>query len=126
MVQLRLRLTASHIICRLLVTTRSGSVVTQSNFRRAWERARGNKTWTPYDLRHTCATNWLRANIDIRIIANWLGHAPSVLLDQYAGAMEGSYKRAAELAAGLFNPPDLVSTALSADSQEQPTTAGES
>jgi integrase len=112
----------------LLVTTRSGSVVTQSNFRRAWERARGNKTWTPYDLRHTCATNWLRANIDIRIIANWLGHAPSVLLDQYAGAMEGSYKRAAELAAGLFNPPDLVSTALSADSEEeeQPTTAGES
>jgi hypothetical protein len=40
--------------------------------------------------------------------------------------MEGSYKRAAELAAGLFNPPDLVSTALSADSEEQPTTAGES
>ena len=106
----------------LLVTTRSGSVVTQSNFRRAWERARGNKTWTPYDLRHTCATNWLRANIDIRIIANWLGHAPSVLLDQYAGAMEGSYKRAAELAAGLFNPSDLTSTALSADSEVQPTT----
>jgi integrase len=104
----------------LLVTTRSGSVVTQSNFRRAWERARGNKTWTPYDLRHTCATNWLRANIDIRIIANWLGHAPSVLLDQYAGAMEGSYKRAAELAAGLFNPSDLTSTALSADSEVHP------
>ena len=108
----------------LLVTTRSGSVVTPSNFRRAWERARQNKTWTPYDLRHTCATNWLRANIDIRIIANWLGHAPSVLLDVYAGAMEGSYKRAAELAAGLFNPSDLTSTALSADSEIQPTTEG--
>ena len=109
----------------LLVTTRSGSVVTPSNFRRAWERARQNKTWTPYDLRHTCATNWLRANIDIRIIANWLGHAPSVLLDVYAGAMEGSYKRAAELAAGLFNPSDLTSTALSADSGAQPTTTTE-
>jgi integrase len=110
----------------LLVSTRSGSVVKQSNFWRAWERARQEKTWTTYDLRHTCATNWLRAGIDVRIIANWLGHSPEVLFNTYAGAMEGSYKRAAELAAGLFNPSDLTSTALSADSEEQPTTAGES
>jgi hypothetical protein len=38
--------------------------------------------------------------------------------------MEGSYKRAAELAAGLFNPSDLTSTALSADLEVQPTTEG--
>lgn len=105
-----------------VVTTRSGSVVTQSNFWRAWERVRQGKSWTTYDLRHTCATNWLRAGIDVRIIANWLGHSPSMLLDTYAGAMEGSNKRAAEIAAGLFNPSDLTSTALSATSEVQPTT----
>lgn len=106
----------------LMVTTRSGSVVTQSNFWRAWKRARQDKNWTTYDLRHTCATNWLRAGIDVRIIANWLGHSPEVLFNTYAGAMEGSNKRAAEIAAGLFNPSDLTATALSADSEVQLTT----
>jgi integrase len=106
----------------LLVSTRSGRVVTQSNFWRAWERARQKKTWKPYDLRHTCATNWLRAGIDVRIIADWLGHEPHVLFNTYAGAMEGSNKRAAEIAAGLFNPSDLTSTALSADLELQTTT----
>ena len=106
----------------LMVTTRSGSVVTQSNFWRAWKRARQEKSWTTYDLRHTCATNWLRAGIDVRIIANWLGHSPEVLFNTYAGAMEGSNKRAAEIAAGLFNPSDLTSNALSADSELQTTT----
>jgi integrase len=99
----------------LLVSTRSGHVVTQSNFWRAWERTRGTKSWKPYDLRHTCATNWLRAGIDVRIIADWLGHQPSVLLNTYAGAMDGSYKRAAEIAAGLFNPADSTSTAEGAE-----------
>jgi integrase len=108
----------------LMVTTRSGSVVTQSNFWRAWKRARQDKNWTTYDLRHTCATNWLRAGIDVRIIANWLGHSPEVLFNTYAGAMEGSNRRAAEIAAGLFNPSDLTSTALSADSEVQTTTEG--
>jgi integrase len=108
----------------LLVSTRSGRVVTQTNFWRAWERARQKKTWKPYDLRHTCATNWLRAGIDVRIIADWLGHEPHVLFNTYAGAMEGSNKRAAEIAAGLFNPSQLTATALSADSEPQPTTKG--
>jgi hypothetical protein len=39
--------------------------------------------------------------------------------------MEGSYKRAAELAAGLFNPSNLTSNALSADSELQTTTTTE-
>ena len=99
----------------LLVSTRSGRVVTQSNFWTAWERTRGTKTWRPYDLRHTCATNWLRAAIDVRIVADWLGHQPSVLLNNYAGAMDDSYKRAAEIAAGLINPADLTSNAKGAE-----------
>ncbi|MEY3594763.1 MAG: hypothetical protein RL576_177 [Actinomycetota bacterium] len=108
----------------LLVSTRSGRVVTQSNFWTAWERTRGTKTWRPYDLRHTCATNWLRAAIDVRIVADWLGHQPSVLLNNYAGAMDGSYKRAAEIAAGLFNPDDFTSTAETADLEVRPTIEG--
>jgi hypothetical protein len=48
-----------------------------------------------------------------------------VLFNTYAGAMEGSNKRAAEIAAGLFNPSDLTSTALSADSKLQTTTTTE-
>jgi integrase len=54
-----------------------------------------------YDLRHTCATHWLNADIDIKIIADWLAHSPAVLLNTYAGVIKGSRERAVEIAASL-------------------------
>lgn len=32
-----------------------------------------------HDLRHTAATNWLQAGIDIKTVAAWLGHADSAV-----------------------------------------------
>jgi integrase len=86
----------------LLLETRSGSPVTLSNLYRAWKRATPDEGWTLYDLRHTCATHWLSLGIDIKIIADWLGHSPEVLLGTYAGVIKGSRERAAELAAEAF------------------------
>ena len=85
----------------LLVATRSGGAVTQSNLYRAWKRATPDEAWTVYDLRHTCATHWLNASIDIKIIADWLAHSPTVLLNTYAGVIKGSRERAVEIAASL-------------------------
>jgi integrase len=90
----------------LLFATRSGSPVTHRNLYRAWKRATPDENWTLYDLRHTCATHWLGLGIDIKIIADWLGHSPAVLLDTYAGVIKGSRERAAELAAGVFKKVD--------------------
>ena len=85
----------------LLVATRSGGPVTQSNLYRAWKRATPDEAWTVYDLRHTCATHWLNAGIDIKIIADWLAHGTAVLLNTYAGVIKGSRERAVEIAASL-------------------------
>lgn len=86
----------------LLYSTRNGSPATHGNLYRAWKRATPDKNWTLYDLRHTCATHWLGLGIDIKIIADWLGHSPEVLLGTYAGVIKGSRERAAELAASVF------------------------
>ena len=90
----------------LLLETRSGSPITHSNLYRAWKRATPDESWTLYDLRHTCATHWLSLGIDIKIIADWLGHSPEVLLGTYAGVIKGSRERAAELAAEAFKSSD--------------------
>ena len=90
----------------LLVETRSGSAPTQSNLYRAWKRATPDEAWTVYDLRHTCATHWLNADIDIKIIADWLAHSPAVLLGTYAGVIKGSRERAVEIAASLHKPEE--------------------
>ena len=37
-----------------------------------------------HDLRHTAATNWLRAGIDIKTVSQWLGHStPTITLSIY-------------------------------------------
>lgn len=33
----------------------------------------------PHDLRHTATTLWLRARVDIKTVAAWLGHASTKL-----------------------------------------------
>ena len=40
------------------------------------ETSRGRR---PYDLRHTAATAWLAAGIDVKTVQAWLGHASAEL-----------------------------------------------
>lgn len=39
---------------------------------------------TIHDLRHFCASNWLRAGVPINQVASWLGDDPRTVLKVYA------------------------------------------
>jgi integrase len=73
----------------LLVQTRSGGPVSHTNLSRAWRRARGDRDWRLYDLRHACATQWIHSGVSIGNVAERLGHGPEVTLSVYLGAMKG-------------------------------------
>jgi len=63
----------------LLFTAPQGGWLVLSNWRRAvrWSTtARGRR---PHDLRHTAATAWLAAGIDVKTVQTWLGHASAQL-----------------------------------------------
>ena len=56
-----------------------GGWVSLSNWRRSvhWtETSRGRR---PHDLRHTAATAWLSAGVDVKTVQAWLGHASAEL-----------------------------------------------
>lgn len=62
-----------------------GGVMSEANYKRAvaWgETASGHRF---HDLRHTAATRWLQAGIDVKTVATWLGHSnAAVTLRIYA------------------------------------------
>lgn len=45
--------------------------------------AAGVSSARPYDLRHCCASMWLREGISPIQVASWLGHSPAILLSTY-------------------------------------------
>lgn len=87
----------------LIVKTRSNSPISESNLGRAWERARGANTWRVYDLRHACATLWLRQGVPVGTTAQWLGHSPQVLLKTYTGILSGDNEIAANRINSFFH-----------------------
>lgn len=59
----------------LLFTTDRGTRLHESNWRRAvgWRHScRGRRV---HDLRHSAATIWIRAGLDVKTVQTWLGHA---------------------------------------------------
>lgn len=86
----------------LLVQTRNGGPVSHTNLSRAWRRARGDREWRLYDLRHACATQWIHGGVSIGTVAERLGHAPDVTLSTYLGAMKGDEEIANERIAAYF------------------------
>lgn len=66
-----------------------GNPVGQTALQKAWAVARGDADWRIYDLRHFCATRWLRATGNVPLVARRLGHSPEVLLSIYAGVLPG-------------------------------------
>ncbi|MTB70924.1 tyrosine-type recombinase/integrase [Arsenicicoccus sp. MKL-02] len=80
----------------LLFPSPEGSFLRSGNWRRTvhWdETCRGRR---PHDLRHTAATVWLGAGVDVKTVAAWLGHASTKLtLDTYGHWMGTDADRAA-------------------------------
>jgi len=71
----------------LLVSTAKGTHVSINNLERAFRRVADENGWRLYDLRHACATLWLKAGLDAAQVATRLGHSPEVLWRVYAGSM---------------------------------------
>jgi integrase len=76
----------------LLFRTRNDRRPTPSNWSRSLHRAYrkvGHAPLRVYDLRHACATTWLRAGVPLGEVARRLGHSVETLVSTYVGALQG-------------------------------------
>jgi integrase len=91
------------VTCRLVLTHGNGRAFDRWQFNKMWRAAQERAGVTPkrepgerrkparddgcHALRHTAASNWLRAHIDVVRVAAWLGDTPGVVLSTYAHLM---------------------------------------
>jgi integrase len=61
------------------------------------DQAKGVLARRTYDLRHARLTWWLNAGVPPTQVARWAGHSVRVLLDVYAGCVDGGEREALEL-----------------------------
>lgn len=85
----------------LVAQGRDGKPVSHSAWARAWRNAREDLDCTIYELRHVCATRWLKkAGVaNIAEVARRLGHSPEVLLSIYVGVVDGDEEHVNDLLA---------------------------
>ncbi|MCP4961772.1 MAG: tyrosine-type recombinase/integrase, partial [Actinomycetia bacterium] len=94
---------------RLLFVDSAGGPIRRSNFRKrvlvpALE-ATGIEGFTFHGLRHSAATQWVAAGIDLRTVQYWLGHTnPRLVLELYAHAVHDEMRVAAETNGSTFWP----------------------
>jgi integrase len=82
-----------------LFSNEHGDVLGTSSYWRVWQEARPialppEKTASPlahrpYELRHTCITNWLNAGVPVAEVARRAGNSPEVIHRRYAGCIDG-------------------------------------
>nr|WP_319732203.1 hypothetical protein [Streptomyces sp. MB09-01] len=53
------------------------------------DRAASPLARRPYDLRHTCITNWLNAGVPVAEVARRAGNSPEVIHQRYEGCIDG-------------------------------------
>jgi integrase len=97
----------------LLFVNRVGRPVRRSPFRLhvfgPATRKLGLDGLTFHGLRHSAATQWVAAGVDVRTVQAWLGHAdPQLVLRLYAHASDTAGRQAAEVVSDTFwvQPPD--------------------
>ncbi|MGW3323657.1 tyrosine-type recombinase/integrase [Streptomyces virginiae] len=76
-----------------------GGVLGTSSYWRVWQEARAFAlppdraasplARRPYDLRHTCITNWLNAGVPVAEAARRAGNSPEVIHRRYEGCIDG-------------------------------------
>jgi len=80
----------------LLFPAPEGGYLLAPNWRRAVAWPQTGRGRRPHDLRHTAATLWIAAGVDVKTVSAWLGHSTAKLtLDTYAHWMGSDADRAA-------------------------------
>ncbi|MFD3538756.1 tyrosine-type recombinase/integrase [Streptomyces sp. NPDC058662] len=82
-----------------LFANERGGVLGTSSYWRVWQEARllalppdraaAPLARRPYDLRHTCITNWLNAGVPVAEVARRAGNSPEVIHRRYEGCIDG-------------------------------------
>ncbi|WP_328942536.1 site-specific integrase [Streptomyces sp. NBC_00250] len=86
-----------------LFANERGGVLGTSSYWRVWQEARplalpsekvdSPLAHRPYDLRHTCITNWLNAGVPVAEVARRAGNSPEVIHRRYEGCLDGQEDR---------------------------------
>lgn len=80
----------------LLFPAPEGGYLSAQNWRRAVHWTKTGLGRRPHDLRHTAASLWIAAGVDIKTVSAWLGHSTAKLtLDTYGHLMGTDADRAA-------------------------------
>ncbi len=80
----------------LLFPAPEGGYLSAQNWRRAVHWTTTGLGRRPHDLRHTAASFWIAAGVDIKTVSSWLGHSTAKLtLDTYGHLMGTDADRAA-------------------------------
>jgi integrase len=80
----------------LLFPAPEGGYLSAQNWRRAVHWNKTGLGRRPHDLRHTAASLWIAAGVDIKTVSAWLGHSTAKLtLDTYGHLMGTDADRAA-------------------------------
>lgn len=96
----------------LLFPAPEGGYLHAQNWRRAVRWTTTGLGRRPHDLRHTAASLWISAGVDIKTVSSWLGHSTAKLtLDTYGHLMGTDADRAAI---------DRVNRSLRRDQQSAP------
>lgn len=80
----------------LLFPAPEGGFLRAGNWRRSVHWSTTSLGRRPHDLRHTAASLWIAAGVDIKTVSHWLGHSTAKLsLDTYGHLMGTDAERAA-------------------------------
>ena len=108
----------------LLFTTPGGGALNRNSFNRMWRSARAaagvpaGRENGMHVLRHTAASAWLSAGVDVRTVAEYLGHKdPGFTLKVYSHLMPDAADRARRAMNAFFEGSADVSCALNVPSK---------
>lgn len=74
---------------RLVATALRGGPIPEGDLQKAWRSVCTNMSWTPYTLRHTAATTWIKAGVNPTEVARRLGNNPETLFQTYINFIKG-------------------------------------
>jgi len=116
--------TGRPVTVELVFTTPDGRAINRNGFNELWRQARraaeigDTRDNGCHVMRHTAASAWLAAGVDIRTVAEYLGHAdPGFTLRTYSHLMPDAADRARRAMSVFFAGTDVDSSALDVPSE---------